>query len=121
MNPQAPAPADVQARLMARAATDPAFRQQLLANPRATLEQELKTTLPAELEVQVVEETPTRLCLVLPMVQAPQRELSPGELDRVSGGVTPLPIPQPSQVGSIPIPIPMPVYSFDRLQTFVRG
>lgn len=49
-----------------RAATDPAFRRQLLAAPRAMLLAELGIALPKTVEVQVLEETADRRYLVLP-------------------------------------------------------
>jgi hypothetical protein len=83
---QAPSTGGLRERVVGRALTDPAFRQQLLAAPRAAIEQELKVTLPAVLEIRVVEETPTFLCLVLPMEQNALRELAEAELSGVAGG-----------------------------------
>jgi diamine N-acetyltransferase len=51
--------------LQKRAAEDPTFRQALLADPRAAITQEFGEGVPPDYEFQVVEETPTRLCLVL--------------------------------------------------------
>jgi hypothetical protein len=54
-------------RLIDRARADPAFRERLLSSARAAIEEELGLTLPEGLDVQVVEEDPKRLCLVLPV------------------------------------------------------
>jgi diamine N-acetyltransferase len=56
----------IRTQLQKRAAEDPNFRKALLDNPRAAIEHEFGEGLPPEYELQVFEETPTRLCLVLP-------------------------------------------------------
>jgi hypothetical protein len=68
---------DLQARLIAKAWEDASFKRALLNDPKAAIEQELGVELPDGLEIQVVEETATRICLVLP---APPEELPEGQL-----------------------------------------
>ncbi len=130
MEPQQPSGLDIQTRLIGRAAIDAKFREQLLTNSRAAIEKELGITLPPNLEIQVVEETPTKLCLVLPMKQE-THQLSDVELKAVAGGTIPGPLPMPTAnlpgpmpmpVAVTPLPIPEPtlVYSYDRLTTFKR-
>ena len=58
---------DLRARLIARAWHDPDFKRQLLANPKAAIEQEFGIELPADLEVTAVEDTPDHLHLVVPV------------------------------------------------------
>jgi hypothetical protein len=53
-------------RISARAATDPGFRQRLLAFPREAVAEELDIPLPERLEVVVIEEQLDRLAIVLP-------------------------------------------------------
>lgn len=53
--------------LVRRARTDPAFRTQLVTDPRATVERKLGVKLPARLAIHVHEETPDALHLVLPL------------------------------------------------------
>jgi hypothetical protein len=53
--------------LIKRAWQDVEFKQQLLSDPRATLEGALGLTLPAGLHIYIHEQTPTDLHLVLPM------------------------------------------------------
>lgn len=75
----------VEQALIRRSLEDESFRDKLLANPKATVEQELGRKLPAGLKVQVLEETEDTIYLVLP----PRRmtgELSDKELDAVAGG-----------------------------------
>ena len=129
MEPQQPSDLDIQTRLIGRAAIDAKFRQQLLTNSRAAIEKELGITLPPGLEVQVVEETPSKLCLVLPMKQEAKGHLPDEELKAVAAGTLPIPLPMPvanmpgplpMPVAAIPEPIPTPVYSYRRLTTYTR-
>jgi hypothetical protein len=57
---------DVQQRIIEQAKVDMDFRQALLDNPRATIGAFLEQTLPSEMEVCVVEETPNKVYVVLP-------------------------------------------------------
>ena len=74
-------------RLLARAMKDEAFRQELLANPKAVLEHELGITIPPGLTIQVHEETPTTVHLVLPEGTPSSElwELDAAELERTYG------------------------------------
>lgn len=81
---------EVQARLLTRAAHDDAFRQQLLADPKAMIEAEMSAEVtgfkvPDAIEIHVVEETPTSYYLVLPARET-DGDLSDEELAGVSGG-----------------------------------
>ena len=72
------------ARLLEKASQDAAFRQKLLAAPKAAIEQAWGVTLPLGIEIQVMEETPNRICLVLPMQET--GELTDEQLATVAGG-----------------------------------
>lgn len=85
MNPQPSAVHDLKARLLARAASDPVYRRHLLTDARAAIEQETGVGLAPEVVIQVVEETPTLLCVVLPAEQPPQA-LPDADLSGVAGG-----------------------------------
>ena len=68
---------------------DEDFRQQLLEDPKETLEGELETRLPEEVQVRAVEETADAIYLVLPstpMAGGEGGELSDQELGAVAGG-----------------------------------
>jgi hypothetical protein len=74
-------------QVVARAWSDEAFKQRLLADPRAVLA-EAGMAVPPNLTLQVHEATPTQYHLVLPP-PPPGREgdkLSDAELDQVAGG-----------------------------------
>jgi len=57
---------DLEVHLITRALKDEGFKHELLANPKALVEQELGTKLPEELEINVLEETEDTLYMVLP-------------------------------------------------------
>jgi hypothetical protein len=51
---------------------DEAFKQELLAHPRQTIERELGVVLPEGVEVFIHEQTPTQIHLILPMNPNPK-------------------------------------------------
>ena len=75
--------AELESALIEKAAGDEAFRAQLTQDPRAAIAA-LGVQIPAELEIQVFQETADRLCLVLPAVA--ETELSDDDLEGVAGG-----------------------------------
>jgi len=117
MEPHKQPSLDIQTRLIGRAARDANFRQQLLANGRDTIEKELGIKLPPDIEIQVIEETPSRLCLVLPMKQEAQGKVSDADLAGIAGGIDTVPLPDKPVAN---IPGPMPVYSIERLLIYTR-
>jgi hypothetical protein len=80
--------AEVERRLIERSLQDDAFRQRLLEDPRAAVEEELGIQLPAEVQIRVVEETADTIYLALPNASPAGEggELSDRELDAVAGG-----------------------------------
>lgn len=56
----------LEARLVAKAMKDPAFKRELLKNPRAAVAREFGAVLPDHVEFKVVEESRTVRYLVLP-------------------------------------------------------
>jgi hypothetical protein len=78
-----------EAQIVARALHDAAFREALLADPAATLQQAFGMHLPSTMTVHVLVETPTTYYLVLPLdptAAVAERELSDLELMTVAGG-----------------------------------
>ncbi len=79
---------DVESRVMGRALTDADFRQLLLSDPRAAVQDELGVDLPADVTINVVEEKADTIYLVLPPTEESSEtgELSDAELGAVAGG-----------------------------------
>ena len=80
--------AEMERRLIERSLQDDAFRQRLLEDPRATMEQVLGVRLPADVQVMAVEETADTIYLVLPSASrvGEGEELSERDLGAVAGG-----------------------------------
>ncbi len=79
----APSRQDFERDVIARAGADPAFRAELLADPRAAIKKAYGVDLPPSLELRVVEETPSVFYLVLPLQS---EELTDEQLAAVAGG-----------------------------------
>ena len=81
--------AEMERRIIQRRIEDESFRQQLLEDPKAAVEQELGMQLPEGVRVETVEETADTIYLVLPSTSMAGREggeLSDQELGSVAGG-----------------------------------
>ena len=74
--------------IIAKATNDEIFREQLLDNPKAALERALGITFPQGVTIQVHEDTPTTLHVVLPVnsQEGKPRDLSDAELEHVAAG-----------------------------------
>lgn len=74
-------------QIIERAARDPRFREQLKQDPRGTLARDLGVQLSPDVTVEVVEETPSTVYLVLPDAPAERgEELADQDLDAAAGG-----------------------------------
>ncbi|WP_439594920.1 NHLP leader peptide family RiPP precursor [Falsiroseomonas sp.] len=73
-------------KIAARAANNPEFRAEFMADPKAAFAKYTDLTLPPELEIKVHEQKPGQLHFVLPPV-VPTGKLSDEDLERVAGGV----------------------------------
>jgi hypothetical protein len=80
--------AEMERTLVQRSIQDDSFRQRLLDDPKAAVEQELGRRLPEGVEVRVVEESAQTIYLVLPSASAVGEgvEISEQELGEVAGG-----------------------------------
>lgn len=76
---------DLEVHLITRALKNEEFKQELLANPKTVVEQELGTKLPEGIQIKVLEETETTMYLVLP--SNPYEGMSESEL-KTSLGMT---------------------------------
>lgn len=79
---------DFEMKLIAKACTDEAFRQQLLSNPKAVVEQEFGEALPEGMNVEIIQEPANTLYIVLPAMPESigSDELNDEELETVAGG-----------------------------------
>ena len=74
-------------QVIERASRDPQFREQLKQDPRGTVARDFGVEVPPDITVEVVEETPSRVYVVLPPVPAQSGgELTDHELEEVAGG-----------------------------------
>lgn len=89
---RSPNRADIEAQIVARAWADTEFAARLRRDPKSAISEFIAETeggfsLPDDVEVTLVEETPKRLYLVLPQPPAGgESELSDEALASVSGG-----------------------------------
>jgi hypothetical protein len=67
---------------------NPQYRAALLANPKAVLEGQMGTKIPAAITVKAVEESPNTMYVIVPFVSKPGAELSDGALESVAGGAS---------------------------------
>jgi hypothetical protein len=80
---------EIERRLIQRSVEDDGFRQRLIEDPKAAVEQELGSRLPEGLRVVTVEESADTIYLVLPGTPMAGREggeLSDQQLESVAGG-----------------------------------
>ena len=84
---------EMERRLIERSLGDEAFRQRLLEDPKAAVEEELGTRLPESVQVRAVEESAQTIYLVLPSTSpiGEGGELSDEALESVAGGWDPIP------------------------------
>jgi hypothetical protein len=84
--------AQMERRLIEKSLEDESFRQRLIEDPKAAVEEELGTRLPEEVRVVAVEETADTIYLVLPATPMAGTEggaLSDQQLESVAGGWDP--------------------------------
>jgi hypothetical protein len=85
--------AEMKRSIIQRSLEDESFRQRLLEEPKAAVEQELGTRLPEGVELRAVEETADTIYLVLPPGTSSTAqqgdELSDQELEAVAGAAPP--------------------------------
>ena len=77
----------LEARLINRALKDDTFREELVRDPRAVFARELGIQMPEHIQVQVLEESPSTVYLVLPQrLPGAGTEFSDADLEAVAGG-----------------------------------
>ncbi len=84
-------PKDLETLLISKAMTDEAFKSELISNPKAVIAREMGQEWPEGVEIEVLESTPKKLYLVLPLKvefeEIHTDELSDKELEAVAGGL----------------------------------
>lgn len=79
---------ELEARIIARASEDDAFRRNFLADPKAMFEKHLGTKLPERVVMTAHEEDANTLHFVIPSKPAIDlEELSDEDLEKIAGGV----------------------------------
>ena len=78
---------ELEAQIINRAATDSAFRDRLISEPK-TVMTEMGLVVPDDVNINVLTETPTEYYLILPGELLPQlrSDLSDTELEAIAGG-----------------------------------
>ncbi|MBD2131439.1 NHLP leader peptide family natural product precursor [Sphaerospermopsis sp. FACHB-1094] len=78
----------IQSSLVAKSWLDESFKEELISDPKGVIERELGTELADDVEIQVIEETPTTFYLSIPVKPSAgvEGELSDEELEAVAGG-----------------------------------
>ena len=74
--------AEMRDHIVGKAAEDAEFRTRLVADPKATLNEEFGVSLPDSFAISVHEDSSTHVNLVLP----PTDQLAPAVLEEISGG-----------------------------------
>jgi Nitrile hydratase, alpha chain len=77
---------EIEGAIVRRSLEDEDFRQRLLEDPKAAVEEELGSRLPDAVQVRAVEESADTIYLVLPSASALGEELSDWDLEKVTGG-----------------------------------
>ena len=78
----------IERQVIAQALVDPAFRDRLMADPKAVMA-EKGLEIPADIQINVVKETSSTYYLVLPALELPQSgpgSLTDAQLEAVAGG-----------------------------------
>ena len=74
---------EMRTHLLDRADDDMTFRSRLLAEPKAVVQDEFGIEIPDQVDVQVHEDSPAAVHMVLP----PEPKLEVGELQSAAGGL----------------------------------
>ncbi|MEH1875141.1 NHLP leader peptide family RiPP precursor [Nostoc sp.] len=90
-NSQSFNPEDLKKRIIDKAQADPSYKQRLLSNAKAVFEEELGQKLPADLEIQALQQSMKKIYLLLPIELdelVRSQVLSEEQLEAIAGGGT---------------------------------
>jgi hypothetical protein len=77
---------DIETRLIEKCWKDPEFKKQVVANPKAMLEQHLGQKLPEQMKIFIHEEDASQIHFSIPPAPRNVTELSDADLEKVAGG-----------------------------------
>jgi Nitrile hydratase, alpha chain len=83
MSQDTPSRSELEAKIVVRAWADEDFRERLRSDPHGAVAEETGVRVPGFIEIEVLEETPERAYLVIPLNRV---AIAEDELDAVSGG-----------------------------------
>ena len=78
---------EIEALIVKRAWSHPEFREEFLADPKATIEKYGGAKLPAELNIVALAEDDKTIHFVIPPKPANSDEISEEDLEKVAGGI----------------------------------
>lgn len=88
-NSQSSSPEELKNRIITKAQADATYKQRLLSNAKAVFEEEIGEKLPADLEIQVLQQSMKKIYLMLPVELdelVRSQILSEEQLEAVAGG-----------------------------------
>ncbi len=78
--------AELEEFMVEQAVKRPEYKAALLKNPKAVLEQQIGSKLPEDVQVEVVQETASKIYIRLPHATKEGDELKDEDLEQVAGG-----------------------------------
>jgi hypothetical protein len=73
-------------KIREQAQKSPKYREQLIKDPRALMSQQLGASVPANMKIEVLQESPSTYYVVLPYAPKEGQELDDADLEKVAGG-----------------------------------
>ena len=79
---------EMQDLLIKFSSQNPEYRSALMRNPKGVVQEQFQMQLPEEMNVEVLEESPEKVYVVLPYMVQEGAELSNSDLEALAGGTT---------------------------------